>query len=94
MYIDDVVWANQLGTGTFNNNAFTYYPNPVKDILNLSYDKNITKVAVYNVLGQEIMIKNNNANQSQLDMSSLASGTYLVRVTADNADKTFKVIKQ
>jgi|GEM_PF-994653 len=94
MYIDDVVWANQLGTGTFNNNTFTYYPNPVKDILNLSYDKNITKVAVYNVLGQEIMIKNNNANQSQLDMSSLASGTYLVRVTADNADKTFKVIKQ
>lgn len=94
MYIDDIVWANPLGTGTFNNSAFTYYPNPVKDILNLSYDKNITKVAVYNVLGQEIMIKNNNANQSQLDMSSLASGTYLVRVTADNAEKTFKVIKQ
>ena len=94
MYIDDVVWSNPLGMGTFDANAFRYYPNPVKDILNLSYDKNITKVAVYNVLGQEIMIKNNNANQSQIDMSSLASGTYLVRVTADNAEKTFKVIKQ
>lgn len=94
MYIDDVVWANPLGTGTFDANAFRYYPNPVKDILNLSYDKNITKVAVYNILGQEIMIKNNNANQSQIDMTSLASGTYLVRVTADNAEKTFKVIKQ
>lgn len=94
MYIDDVVWSNPLGIGTFDANAFRYYPNPVKDILNLSYDKNITNVAVYNVLGQEIMIKNNNANQSQIDMSSLASGTYLVRVTADNAEKTFKVIKQ
>lgn len=94
MYIDDVVWSNPLGTGTFNDKAFSYYPNPVKDILNLSYDKNITNVAVYNVLGQEIMIKNNNANQSQLDMSSLSSGTYLVRVTADNTQKTFKVIKQ
>ncbi|RZK11316.1 MAG: T9SS type A sorting domain-containing protein, partial [Flavobacterium sp.] len=61
---------------------------------NLSYDKNITKVAVYNVLGQEIMIKNYNTNQSQLDMSSLANGTYLVKVTADNAEKTVKVIKQ
>lgn len=94
MYIDDVVWANPLGTGTFDSKAFTYYPNPVRDVLNLSYDKDITKVSVYNVLGQEIMIKHNNAQQSQLDMSSLASGTYLVRVTADNAEKTFKVIKQ
>ncbi|MDR6966716.1 hypothetical protein J2X31_000714 [Flavobacterium arsenatis] len=94
MYIDNIIWANPLGTGTFNSNAFTYYPNPVNDVLNLSYDKNITKVAVYNVLGQEIMIRNNTSNQSQIDMSSLASGTYMVRVTADNVEKTIKVIKK
>ena len=93
-YLDNIVWESTLSTAEFDNNAFNYYPNPVKDILNVAYDKNITKVAVYNVLGQEIMIKNNNTNQSQLDMSSLASGTYLVKVTAENADKTFKVIKQ
>ncbi|MDR6966717.1 arginine repressor [Flavobacterium arsenatis] len=94
MYIDNIIWANQLDTGTFNSNTFAYYPNPVKDILNLSYDKNITKVAVYNVLGQEIMVRNTASNQSQIDMSSLASETYLVKVTADNAEKTIKVIKQ
>jgi hypothetical protein len=29
-----------------------------------------------------------------LDMSSLASGTYLVKVNTENAVKTIKVIKQ
>ncbi|WP_026704678.1 T9SS-dependent choice-of-anchor J family protein [Flavobacterium soli] len=94
MYIDNVVWSANLATSTFDNDAFRYYPNPVKDILNLSYDKNISKVAVYNILGQEILIKNNVSNQSQIDMSPLASGTYLVKVTADSTEKTFKVIKQ
>ena len=94
MFIDNVVWSSTLSTVGFDNENFRYYPNPVKDVLHLSYDKNITKVTVYNVLGQEIMIKNNNGNQYQLDMSSLASGTYLVKVMADNAEKTVKVLKQ
>ncbi len=94
MFVDDIVWATALGSSTFDKDAFSYYPNPVNDILNLAYDKNITNVTVYNVLGQEIMIKNNASNVSQIDMSSLASGTYLVKVTSDNAEKTIKVIKQ
>lgn len=93
-YLDNIVWDEALSTTEFNSNAFTYYPNPVKDVLNLAYEKNITKVTVYNVLGQEIMVKNTSNNQSQVDMSSLASGTYLVKVNADDSEKTFKVIKQ
>ena len=33
------------------------------------------------------------ANQAQVDMSNLPSGTYLVKVTSDNQVKTVKVIK-
>lgn len=93
-YLDNIVWDQALSTTEFQNDSFTYYPNPVEDVLNLSYDKNITKVVVYNVLGQEMMISLNNSNQSKLDMSSLANGTYLVKVTADNTEKTIKVIKE
>jgi len=94
MFIDNVIWTSDLGNGTFDNSKFAYYPNPVKNILNLSYEQNITNVAVYNVLGQEIITKKSDANQTQVDMSGLASGTYIVRVTADNTTKTFKVIKE
>jgi hypothetical protein len=88
-----VVDSNPLSSNSFSNKNFTYYPNPVKDVLNLSYTKNISNVAVFNLLGQQMYSKTVNANQSKVDMSNLAAGTYLVKVTADNQVKTIKVIK-
>lgn len=83
-----------LGTGNFDKNSFTAYPNPVKDILNLSFTQNISTVAVYNLLGQQVLFMRMNANKGQVDMSSLATGTYLVKVNSENAVKTVKVIKE
>jgi hypothetical protein len=83
-----------LATNTFNNNAFSYYPNPVKNVLNLSYSQQISNVEVFNLLGQKMSANVFGANQGQVDMSNLASGTYLVKVTADNQVKTIKVIKE
>lgn len=84
-----------LSAPSFDNANFTYYPNPVKDLLNLSYVSNISKVVVVNLLGQQMITANVNATQGQLDLSALASGTYLVKITTeDNLEKTIKVIKQ
>ena len=84
-----------LSTGSFDNAGFKYYPNPVKDILNLSYTSSISNVSVINLLGQQVLTKNVNANESQLDLSSLTTGTYLVKVTTeDNLEKTIKIVKQ
>ena len=73
---------------------FGLYPNPVKNILNLSYTKDISNVAVFKLLGQEVIAKSLNANQGQIDMSNLANGAYFVKITADNQVKTIKVIKE
>ncbi len=83
-----------LPTTSFNNEGFSYYPNPVVDILRLSYTQNIDKVEVMNMLGQVVLNKTINANESNIDMSSLAKGTYMVKVVADNQIKTIKVIKE
>ncbi len=79
---------------SFESEKFKSYPNPVQDILNLTYDKNISNMVVFNLLGQEVITKSINANQSQIDMSHLTSGTYMVKVTAGETVKTLKVIKQ
>lgn len=94
VYIDDIVIEEFLKTGDFSSSAFTYYPNPVKNLLNLSYNQNITSASVFNVLGQKVMEQNISANATALDMSSLSSGTYMVKVTAENQTKTIKVIKE
>ena len=74
--------------------SFAIYPNPVKDILNVSFDKEITAVAIYNLLGQEVIAKLINANEGSIDVSNLGSGTYFVKVSADNGIKTIKLIKE
>ncbi len=83
-----------LANNTFESASFSAYPNPVTDILNLSYSKNIDKLQVMNLLGQEVLTKSVNATNVKVDMSNLASGTYLVKVTSDNLVKTLKVVKQ
>jgi len=91
---DYTVSVTALATNSFNASQFAYYPNPVKNTLNLSYNKNISDVKVLNLLGQEVIVRSINATQGQVDMSNLSTGTYIVKVTADNAVQTIKVVKQ
>ena len=93
--VDDFkLMSSPLATSSFNNEGFSYYPNPVVDFLKLSYTQNIDKVEILNMLGQIVLTKVINSNESNLDMSSLAKGTYMVKVAAENQIKTIKVIKE
>ncbi|MDR6968213.1 hypothetical protein J2X31_002230 [Flavobacterium arsenatis] len=83
-----------LSASEFEVSGLKIYPNPVRDVLNLSYNQNISNVEVFNMLGQQVIAKSVNATNGQVDMSHLATGTYLVRVATDNQVKTIKVIKQ
>jgi hypothetical protein len=83
-----------LGNNSFDSSNFTFYPNPVKDVLNLSYSQNINRVQVINILGQEVKTVSIDTNQAQVDMSNLPLGTYLVKVTSGNDVKTIKVVKE
>lgn len=75
-------------------NSFTYFPNPVKNTLNLNAQNTIDNVTMYNMLGQEVLSANPNSVDSDIDMSSLANGSYFVKVTIANVTKTIRVIKQ
>lgn len=78
----------------FDVKAFTYHPNPVQNVLNISYSSEITSVTVFNLLGQLVISQQSNANDVRVDMSSLADGAYVVNVTAGATVKTIKVIKK
>lgn len=94
LLVDDITIYNELGIDDFNSNNFKFYPNPVKNKLNVSYTENISNISVFNLLGQKVMENTINATSTQVDMSNLASGSYLVKVTSDNQTKTIKVIKE
>lgn len=95
LFVDDITITTTLGASDFNSNKFTMYPNPVKDILNIGYNKTISDVAIYNILGQEVLVKTVNTDQSQINVTNLSKGTYLVKVTTeDGTTKTMKVVKE
>ncbi|HYD90054.1 MAG TPA: T9SS type A sorting domain-containing protein, partial [Flavobacterium sp.] len=83
-----------LGTNGFTKGTFTYYPNPVKDMLKLSYSEGITGVEVFNLVGQRVINIAMGQNEANVDMSSLASGTYVVKVSSGDAAAMIKVVKE
>ena len=83
-----------LGNDTFNTISVKYYPNPVTDVLNISALTTITTIKVINLIGQQVYFKTINATDAQIDLSALPSATYIVEVVAENAAKTFKIVKK
>ncbi len=77
-----------------NQNGFTYFPNPVKNTLNLKAQSNIQNLSIYNILGQEVLRTSPNALNSEVNMASLQTGAYFVKVTINDATETIRVIKQ
>lgn len=94
--MDNIVWEvdPELSNGGFDDSRFTFYPNPVKDVLNLSYDQNITNVSVFNILGQKVYENTMNSNTVQINMSGFASGSYIVKVISEDQTKAIKVMKE
>ena len=95
LHLDNIAVDVALSVGNFENeNAFTYFPNPVKNTLTLNAQNTIEQVAMYNMLGQEVLRATPNTVDSELDMSQLQTGAYFVKVTIANITQTIRVIKQ
>jgi hypothetical protein len=73
---------------------FSYFPNPVKNELNLKAQSNIQNVSIYNMLGQEVVRTAPNSLQSEVSMSNLSNGAYFVKVTINDVTETIRILKQ
>lgn len=82
-----------LSSDSFTNFNVIHHPNPIHNVLNLSSQKTIDSIKIMNLLGQELHSEIINQNEVQIDLSHFSSGTYLIKVTSDDASKTIKVVK-
>lgn len=93
-YIDDVLYVVGIaGVSDFAADSFRVYPNPVKDILNISTKTAVDNIEVYDVLGKLVLSAQPDVISPKINMSGLSSGAYMVIVTIGNASKTVKIIK-
>ena len=83
-----------LGIEDVLQKQISIYPNPAKDVLYL-YNESISEIStikVYDILGEQVLQKNNPINQ--IDMSNLATGLLFVQIETDKGLVIKKIIKQ
>lgn len=83
-----------LSNDEFDKDGLKYYPNPVNDILNIDYVESIKFVEVFDLLGKRVKTLDTNDKNVQIDLSDLASGTYMVQLKTDSKTQFIKVIKK
>ena len=74
--------------------GFAFYPNPVRDRLQLSAKDNIRHLAVYNQFGQQLKLVSPSQLEATLDLSNFAAGAYFIRAYVGESVGIFKIIKQ
>ena len=91
---DIVIDGENLNAGDNVIEGFAYAPNPTTGEINLTSVEMIDNVGIYNILGQQVVGQEVNATSSQLDVSALAAGAYIMKVSVNGQIGTYKIIKR
>lgn len=85
-----------LATETYTavENLVRLYPNPASDNLNILISNTIElqKVSIYNLQGQQVDVFS--GNQTNLNISKLKSGVYLVKIDTNQGTVNHQLIKK
>jgi hypothetical protein len=84
---------------TLNNPIFeieniAIQPNPFENEITITSKNELSKVELFNTLGQKIMVRKLSQNETTLDLSNLSSGVYFLKAFANEKNRTFKIIKK
>jgi hypothetical protein len=78
--VDDLSFQPITGIYSLESeDSFGIYPNPSSGIFNISDNKNITLVEIYNTLGEEVIRQ---TNQKQINLHDYPKGIYFARINA------------
>lgn len=95
VYYDNLyLHKNTLGVSSFETSKIKMYPNPATTNFTIEAQEAVEKVAVYNMLGQEVIAQNTNSQQVTINISTLQVGVYVVKATINGAVSTSRIIKE
>ncbi|MGJ8683639.1 MAG: T9SS type A sorting domain-containing protein [Nonlabens sp.] len=73
-------------------NTIQMYPNPAKDVIKFKSNSNIETAAIYAMDGTQVLVSK--LENNQFDVSSLASGFYLIQIKHSEGITTLKLVKE
>jgi len=99
---DKVVYKEQLG-----DKEISIFPIPTKGWLTVSIRQTTAhgagaqgsgqtngRIEVYSLAGEKVFQKNKIRNKTNVDLSNLRSGTYILKIMLDSEVSTWKIIKE
>ena len=94
-FIDRIAINNEASLSTRDvvelNNVVSIYPNPASEVLNIKTKDRIKSAAIYDMSGKKINVS---VKDSQIDVSALQNGNYIITVQTDKGEFTEKFIKK
>lgn len=86
--------GEEMGTSDLEGSSFSYYPNPVKDVLNVKSDQQISDIRIYDLTGREVFAQTINSNSGEVRINHLQPGIYVIKAIVDGKREIFKIIKK
>ena len=87
------ILQNSVGVSE-QESKMVVYPNPVNDKLTIEAKETINSLEIYNVTGALVYSQRDCGNKTEIQMGNLPAGTYIVRLTTDNAVAVRRFVKE
>lgn len=95
VYNSDVIEYTVLGTKTISNNSLTIYPNPSSETLTFNLSVSQAEISILDLNGKEIFIQHlDQQNGPTVNISTLKSGIYFIKIKTENGIEVKKFIKE
>jgi Leucine-rich repeat (LRR) protein len=92
-FVETQAQCDALSVNDMQNTGLNIFPNPVDNQLNIVSDTPVNQVRIFDVLGNQLLSLTPNSNIFSMDVSSLATGTYIVRIISNDKTYSYKIIK-
>ena len=92
--IDTFSVDRPLATDSFIKNNFSVYPNPANNVININKTKNVAMASaqITDINGR--VVKTVNSEVSQINISDLNAGVYMLKIVTAEGTGTTKIIKK
>ena len=95
--LGDIDTANDCSTQSVKDISFyniDVYPNPASNVINVRSEFTIDNLSVLDLTGRTVKQQISNNKEFSLDVSDLAKGVYLVKLSSGEKEAVTKFIKK
>ena len=96
VFFDNFYFHNNqtLSAEEFELSEVKVFPNPTNNLWNVKSDIPISSIAVYDILGKQVILNEEQNKDIAIDASGLASGVYFARISAGDLSKVVRLVKE